>query len=301
MGHNHDHGTKDSSNNRLLLVTLLNVFITVAEIIGGLMANSLALLSDAIHNLSDTIAILMTYIARRISTRSSNEQKTFGYKRIEILAAFVNALVLIGISVYLVYEAILRFSDPTPAKGLVMFVVAGAALIFNLLSVLLLKKHSGSSLNIRSAYLHLLGDALFSLAVVIGGVLIYYTNLFWIDPVITLLISIIIIKETWGVFMESIDILMQSTPKGMDMPDIVKSLEGIDGIANIHHVHVWSLSDDDFHFECHADLEKDMEVSHTDEIRNKMEQILLDKFNIGHITVQFEFNTCDNKGVISQG
>lgn len=301
MGHKHDHGTKDSSNTRLLLVTALNVFITVAEIIGGLMANSLALLSDAIHNLSDTIAILMAYIARRISTRSSNEQKTFGYKRVEILSAFVNALVLIGISIYLVYEAILRFSDPSPAKGLVMFVVAGAALIFNLLSVLLLKKHSGGSLNIRSAYLHLLGDALFSLAVVLGGVLIYYTKLSWIDPLITILISIFIIKETWGVFMESVDILMQATPKGIDVPAIIHALEKIPGIDNIHHVHIWSLSDDDFHFECHADLLEDREVSRTNEIRSSMEQVLHDTFDIGHVTIQFEFNDCDDKEVISQG
>ena len=190
MGHNHHHHSNDySSDKSLLFVTFLNVFITVVEIIGGLMANSLALLSDALHNLSDTIAILLAYIARKVSRRDSNEKKTFGYKRIEILAAFFNALVLIGISIFLVYEGINRFYNPEPIKGLLMMVVASAGLIFNLIAVLILKKHSGSSLNIRSAYLHLMGDTLSSFAVIIGGVLIYFFDVYWVDPVITILIS----------------------------------------------------------------------------------------------------------------
>ena len=189
MGHHH-HEMENGGNRSLLLATVLNVFITVVEIIGGIMANSLALLSDALHNLSDTIAILLAYIAAKVSRRSSNERKTFGYKRVEILAAFFNALVLIGISVFLVYEAIFRFSHPEPVKGLLMLVVATAGLIFNLLAVLLLKKYSGASLNIRSAYLHLLGDTLSSVAVIIGGVLIYFFEIYWVDPLITILISI---------------------------------------------------------------------------------------------------------------
>ena len=296
MSHNHNH--ESESGRSLLLATLLNVFITVVEIIGGIMANSLALLSDALHNLSDTIAILLAYIAQKVSRRKSNEQKTFGYKRIEILAAFFNALLLIGISVFLVFEAIKRFNDPEPIKGLLMFIVATAGLIFNLLAVLILKKHSNSSLNIRSAYLHLLGDTLSSVAVIIGGILIYFFEIIWIDPLITILISLYIVKETWGVFKQSADILMQATPKGINIHSIITDLEKLEGIANIHHVHTWGLSDSDFHFECHTELTEDLSVSETSHIKEQMGKILHEKYGIGHLTVQFDFDVCDDKGVI---
>ena len=294
MAHHHQY----SSGKRMLWVTLLNVFITVAEVIGGILTNSLALLSDAVHNLSDTIAIFLAYIAQRVGTKQSNEKKTFGYKRVEILAAFFNALVLIGISLFLIYEAIIRFNNPEPIKGLLMFIVALAGLLFNLLAVLILKKHSSESLNIRSAYLHLLGDTLSSFAVVVGGLLIYFFEIYWIDPLVTILISIYIIKETWDVFRYSADILMQATPRGVSLNDIIKELENIHEIANIHHVHLWGMSEKDLHFECHADLETDISVSKTSAIREEMEKLLMDKFGIGHLTVQFEFNVCDDKGVI---
>lgn len=297
MGHHHHH---EKANRNLLLVTVLNLFITIAEVIGGIMANSLALLSDALHNLSDTIAIFLAYVAGRISRRRSNEKKTFGYKRIEILAAFFNALVLISISAFLIYEAIRRFAEPEPIKGLLMLIVAGAGLLFNLLAVLLLKKYAGSSLNIRSAYLHLLGDTLSSFAVIIGGILIYFLEIYWVDPLITILISIYIIKETWDVLRQSADILMQSAPRGMDLQKISNDLENIDGIANVHHVHIWGLSEKEYHFECHVDLERDMPVSTTSGIKSKMEEVLQHNYDIGHLTVQFEHGVKDNKNLIQE-
>lgn len=296
MGHHHHDPTGEGRS--LLLATFLNVLITVVEIIGGIISNSLALLSDAVHNLSDTLAILLAYIAGRVSKRKSNERKTFGYKRIEILAAFFNALVLIGISVFLVYEAIVRFSNPEPIKGLLMLVIASAGLLFNLLAVLILKKHSGNSLNIRSAYLHLLGDTLSSVAVIIGGILIYFFEIYWVDPAITILISLYILKETWHVFIDSSNILMQATPEGIDVKGIIKELESIDGISNIHHVHVWGMSEKDFHFECHADLDEDLSVSKTSNLKKEMENLLDDNYGIGHFTVQFEFDVCDDKNHI---
>jgi cobalt-zinc-cadmium efflux system protein len=298
MGHHHH--TTDSSNRSLLIATLLNVLITVAEIIGGILANSLALMSDALHNLGDTIAILLAYIAGRISKRKSNVKKTFGYKRIEILAAFFNALVLISISVFLVYEAIHRLYEPEPIKGLLMLLVASAGLLFNLLAMLLLRKHSDSSLNIKSAYLHLLGDTLSSVAVIIGGILIYFFNIYWVDPLITILISIYILKETWDVFKQSANILMQAVPEGIDLKTIITELEQINGIDNIHHVHIWGLSEKDFHFECHADLKEDLSVSSTAVIREQFERILQDKYQINHVSVQFEYDLCDDKKIIHE-
>jgi cobalt-zinc-cadmium efflux system protein len=298
MGHHH-HEYENSGNRSLLIATGLNVLITVVEIIGGIMANSLALLSDALHNLSDTIAILLAYIAGRIGTRKSNERKTFGYKRVEIISAFFNAIVLVGISIFLVYEAINRFYHPEPIKGLLMLIVAIAGLVFNLLAMLILKQHSSGSLNIRSAYLHLLADTFSSFAVIVGGILIYFFNIIWVDPVITILISIYIIKETWDVLRESFNILMQSTPEGIDLNQIIIELEKIEGIANIHHVHVWGMSEKEFHFECHADLEKDLAVSETSTIKDQMETVL-NNFHINHLTVQFEFGICDDKKIIHQ-
>lgn len=297
MGHHH-HRHENNSNRSLLLATVLNVLITIVQIIGGILANSLALLSDALHNLGDTLAILLAYVAGRISKRKSNQRKTFGYKRIEILAAFFNALVLIGISVFLVYEAIIRFGEPEPIKGLLMLVVASAGLLFNLLAVLLLKKHSGDSLNIRSAYLHLLGDTLSSVAVIVGGILIYYFEIYWVDPAITILISLYIVKETWHVFLDSSNILMQAIPEGMEIEKIIDDLLQVEGIRNIHHVHLWSLSDKEFHFECHADLDEDLPVSNTSTLKSEMEKILRHNYSIGHLTVQFEFDVCDDKNHI---
>jgi len=300
MGHHHHHHDPQGENRSLLLATLLNVLITVVEIIGGIMSNSLALLSDAIHNLGDTLAILLAYIAGKVSKRKSNERKTFGYKRIEILAAFFNALVLIGISVFLVYEAIQRFSDPEPIKGLLMMIVALLGLLFNLAAVILLKKHSSSSLNIRSAYLHLLGDTLSSFAVIIGGILIYFFNIYWIDPLITILISLYIVRETWVVFRDSSNILMMATPEGLDVQKITDELMQIEGVSNIHHVHLWGLSEDKFHFECHVDLMEDLAISKTESIKKEMGEILKNSFGIDHLTVQFEYGSCDDKKIIHQ-
>ena len=291
----------DTGARNLLLASLLNVLITLAEIIGGILSNSLALLSDALHNLSDTLAVLLAYFARRIGKRRSNERKTFGYKRIEILAAFINAIVLLGISLFLVFESIKRFYDPEPVKGLLMFIVATAGLIFNLAAVLLLKDHSHGNLNVRSAYLHLLGDTFSSVAVIIGGILIYFWEVYWVDPLVTILISIYIIKEAYPVFKEAADILMQGTPKDIDITSAIRDLENINGIANIHHVHVWSLSDNQYHFECHAELDLDLPVSQTNVILSAIEKILVEKYGIGHVTVQFEYGNLHDHAAIHHG
>lgn len=296
----HHHHNPQGENRSLLLATLLNVLITVVEIIGGVLSNSLALLSDAIHNFGDTLAILLAYVAGKVSKRKSNVRKTFGYKRVEILAAFINALVLIGISVFLVYEAILRISNPEPIKGLMMMIVALLGLLFNLAAVILLKKHSSRNLNIRSAYLHLLGDTLSSFAVIVGGILIYFFNIFWIDPLITMLISIYIVRETWVVFRDSSNILMMATPEGLDVQKIIDELMQIDGISNIHHVHLWGLSENEFHFECHVDLMEDLAISKTEPIKKEMGNMLKSSFGIGHLTVQFEHDSCDDKKIIHQ-
>lgn len=295
--HLHDH-EKDTTRKNLLLSTLFNLIVSVAEIIGGIVSNSLALISDALHNLGDTSALFIAYVANRVSKRDYSKKKTFGYKRIEILAAFFNALVLFVIIIYLFIEAIQRLNNPEPVKGMIMFIVAVIGLIANLVSVLLLRKNVKDSINIRAAYLHLLGDTISSVIVIITAILIYFLDLFWVDPLVTFLLGIYLLRETFLILKEAVDILMQSTPQGLDLFLVKNELEKIPEIDNIHHVHAWNLNDQDIHFECHIDLMSDVRLSETSMIHIQVRKILLNKFNINHVTVQYEYNCCSDKNML---
>ncbi len=302
-GHHHHHSHSahhhdDLKENRLLWATLLNLFITVVEIVGGLLSNSLALLSDAVHNLGDTLAIMLAWIANRIGKRSANYRKTFGYRRIEILAAFFNAVILFVIIAFLVREAIVRVQNPEPIKGMLMFIVASAGLLANLVAMLLLKGDSGKNINIRAAYLHLLGDTFSSALVIVGSVLIYFFEVYWIDPLLTIVIGLYIVKETFSILRQSFNILMQASPANISLDEVKKKLENLEGIDNIHHAHLWNLSDSQTHFECHVDVSADMRVSETSLLKNKIEDLLKSEFQITHVTLQFEFNCCPEKELI---
>ncbi len=295
---NHDHHHTPVRGNRLLASALLNFIISIAEIIGGLLSNSLSLISDALHNLSDGIAIFIAWMANVVSKRPSNSKRTFGYKRIEILAAFFNALILIAVSVYLFYESVQRIIEPEPVKGMLMLIVAIIGLIANLIAVLLLRFDSKRNINVKAAYLHLIGDTLTSVAVIIGGILIYFLDIYWIDPIITILIGLYIIKQTWAILKQTIDILMQGSPAGMDLEMIRHDLEKIPEIANIHHVHIWNLDDQSVHFECHVDLKENSRISETESIYLHIEKLLKERHHISHLTIQFEYQRCDDKNII---
>lgn len=286
------------SEKKLLITVILNFTITLAEIIGGLISNSLALLSDAFHNLGDGIAILLAYVAHRISKKDSNERKTFGYKRIEILAAFINSVLLVAICIFLIYKAIERLRHPEPINGLIMLIVAGIGLLANLLGVILLKKDSNININVRAAYLHLLGDTLSSAMVIAGGILIYFFNISWLDPLITVLISFYIIKETYSLLKDSVNILMQSAPENLVLERIKSEIESFPEVRNIHHIHVWNLNEREIHFEGHIDLDKDFQLSQTDIVRKKIELLLAEKYRISHVTLQMEFSCCDDTELI---
>ena len=292
------HHHNEPNKRNLLISVLLNATITLAEFIGGILSNSLALISDAVHNLSDTMSILISYIALRIGNRKSNFKNTFGYKRIEILAALFNAVVLIGISFYLFFEAYHRFLNPEPIESRLMFIVATIGLIGNLVSVLLLHKDSSHNLNVKAAYLHLLGDTLSSVGVIIGSILIYFYKITWVDPLLTVLIGLIIIKGTWGIIKETVNILMQASPSKVEIEKIKEELEKHPGIKNIHHIHVWQLSDHITHFECHAEVMHNIQIYEADKIRADLEKILFDTFNFQHVTIQIELDSCSDKNAI---
>lgn len=275
----------------------LNFFITIAEIIGGIFSGSLSLISDAMHNFSDGIAIIITYIALRLSKQPKSRKYTFGLKRAEILAALLNASTLIIICFFLIKEAVERFFNPAPVTGGLMLIVASAGLIANVAGTLLLKKGSENNLNIRATYFHLLSDAVSSLAVIIGAVFILFYDIYWIDPLLTIMIAAYILKEAYKIVKESIDVIMMFAPGDINLDDVKIRLEKIPGVRNIHHVHLWKLNDRDTHFEAHIDVDN-MSVCKTMIIQKQIESIVHETYGINHTTLQFECDKCINKTVI---
>jgi cobalt-zinc-cadmium efflux system protein len=293
MSHSHHHShSAETSGTRLFITIILNFTITIVEIIGGIISGSLSLISDAMHNFSDGIAIIISYTAIRLNKKPKDYQFTFGYKRAEILAAVFNASVLIGISLYLFFEAYNRFINPEPIEGRVMIIVATIGLLANVAGTLLLKSGAKSNMNIRSAYLHLFSDAISSVGVIIGGIFIYYYNIAWIDPLITVLISLYIIKESWEIVKEAINILMMKAPEEISIENIEEVLNSFAGVDSIHHVHFWQVNENDIHFEAHVKV-SDMLVSKTEFLISDIEKVLHDKFKIGHVTLQFECDRCE--------
>ncbi len=290
--HNHSH-TEDISGWRLAVTIALNFLITIAEIIGGIISGSLSLISDALHNFSDGIAVIISYIAIRLNKKPKDEKFTFGYKRAEIIAAVFNASILIGISLYLFFEAYNRFANPEHVQGGLMTIVAAVGLVANVIGTLLLKSGSKNNMNIRSAYLHLLSDAVSSFGVIIGGLFIYFYNIYWIDPLLTVIISLYIIKESYAIVKEATEVLMMAAPNNLSINDLETELLKIDRIKNVHHVHLWQVKENDIHFEAHIFVDDQM-ISKTEEILEEVEKLLHDKFEIGHVTLQFECSRCEN-------
>jgi len=294
MAYTHDN--KQVSLPKLVFTIFLNLIITAAQIIGGIISGSLALISDAIHNLSDSVSVILAWFAQVLSRKPSTLKSTFGYKRAEILAAFINSIALIAISGYLIFEAIKRLLHPQPVDPKWMFWLGLLGLVANGISVLILEREKNKNINIKAAYLHLVGDALTSLAVIVGAVLIWFYHVLWVDAVVTIIIGFYLLIHTWKLLKESVTILMQMTPAEIDITKIEKRLQQIEGLKNIHHIHVWNLTDKLLHFECHLFLEQDLQVSQTSGIFEHVRQILHDEFDIEHVTIQFEFGGKGNPG-----
>ncbi|ALV63420.1 Cobalt-zinc-cadmium resistance protein CzcD [Thermococcus sp. 2319x1] len=291
----HHHG---ELKGRMLFSFALNMTITIAEIIGGLLSGSLALLSDSLHNFSDSMSILASYLAIKIGEREKNEKYTFGYKRAEILVAFVNSAVLVGVALFLLVEAYKRFKNPEPIDGPLMLGVALIGLFANLISVLLLHEHAHESMNVRSAYLHLLSDTLSSVAVVTGGIAIIKWNVLWIDSIVTVLISLYILREGYEILKESVEVLMEASPN-LNFEEIKHEIESIPGVKNAHHFHAWRIGEKEIHFECHVEV-NDMPISEAQGVIDEIEG-RLKRFGIAHVTVQLETGRCKDKKAICGG
>jgi cobalt-zinc-cadmium efflux system protein len=290
---------EESPSKNLFITVLLNTTITLVELVGGLVAHSLALISDSFHNLSDTMAGVLTFYTYRLSLKDNNRKFTFGYKRAEILSAIFNASLLIGLAVVLFKEAIVRFYHPQIVNGFIMLPVAIVGLAANSISVLLLHRHSEHNLNVKSVYLHLVSDALSSLGVVLGAILIYFYKLYWLDPVFTILIASFMTYESVKVIIETVNILMECSPSWVNVSDLQKDIESMPQVNDVHHMHVWRLSDRLTLFEAHVNI-KDMPVSDTKEVRSRIEKLLKEKYKIDHATIQFEYGEHKGDGLIKE-
>lgn len=298
--HHHTHSVGDTKGKNLIISIFLNILITVSQVIGGVLSGSLALLSDALHNFSDVLSLVISYVATVISKRKASGSKTFGYKRAEIIAAFINAATLIIVAVILIVEAVERFFSPQEIASNLVIWLSALGILANGFSVLLLKKDASANMNMKSAYLHLLTDMMASVAVLIGGLLMKFYQIYWIDALLTLLIAVYLIYMGYNLLKASTKVLMLFTPDDIAVDDILKELYKIDEIKNVHHVHIWQLNEEELHFEAHIDFETDIKLSQFDIILNQIEEVAFHKFGINHVNIQPEFNKEDNKNIIVQ-
>jgi cobalt-zinc-cadmium efflux system protein len=296
-GHSHGSVRASSSGQRDLLIALGITFgMMVAEVVGGLLSNSLALLSDAGHMLADNIALLLSFFALKFATRPATERKTFGFYRLEILAALLNGVVLVLLSIYIIYEAYQRILHPEPVHGMMMLIVAAIGLVANIVGAGLLMKHSHANLNIRGAYLHIVGDALSSIGVVIGGILILTKGWDIVDPVLSIMISFVIIYGSWALVKESVDILLESVPKHVQVGAVEESINTVPGVREAYHIHVWTLTSGVYALSAHV-LIDDQLVSGCRNIVDDIRAMLAAKFNILHSTIQIECDRCSAGGL----
>lgn len=282
----HRHG-EDTGGRNLLIALVLNVGITAAQIVGGLLSGSLALLADAAHNGSDAASLGVSYAARRIARRPADERRTFGYNRAEVVGALINLTTLFVIAVFLISQAIHRFFEPSDVAGSTMLIVGAIAFVEDAVSTWLLYQGAKSSLNIRSAFIHMMGDTLATLGVLVGGFLILRYQIFWIDPAITLAIALYIIVHGALEIRTAIRILMESAPKGFDFERMVREVEALEGVDAIHHVHLWRLDEERVALEAHVAVLED-DLSAIEEIKHRVKCKLRDDFGIAHATLEIE-------------
>lgn len=292
--HGHSHPAP-KSGWRLLAAVGLNLVITIAEVVGGILSGSLALLSDALHNLSDTASLATSYVAQRIAGRRPNARKTFGYRRAEIIGAFVNLITLILIALFLIKEAVERFLDPQPIDGPIMLTVAVIGLLANVGTAALLFRDARHSLNIRSAYLHIITDALSSVGVVVGGVLIWLYDVYLLDPILTVGISLYIVWHAYGMLKQTMNILMEGTPAHLDVAEVVDVVQALPGVQGIHHVHAWQLDEHHVALEAHVHINR-QDWAEMEAIKQAIKHTLDTRFGVGHSTLEFEFDPCADGG-----
>ena len=300
--HNHD-GEKDGGQHdhqhrlqgKFRFAVVLTTFVLGIEIVGGILSNSLALLSDAAHVFSDSLSLIMSWLAIYLSTRPATSSRTYGYHRTEVFAAFINGVSLIAISGWIFYEAVHRFMEPEPVKSKEMLVVAIIGFIANMVIVWLFHGEGHKSLNVRSAVLHVIGDALASVGVIVGGAVMYWTGWFIVDPILSCGIGIIILIGSFRVTKEAVHILLEASPKHADAHKVAASINAIDSVKDVHDMHIWSLCSNYLALSTHVSIVEDASRS-SHELRQEINDKLQTQFGIFHTTIQIEQVGCPHEG-----
>ncbi|HRQ24009.1 MAG TPA: cation diffusion facilitator family transporter [Anaerolineales bacterium] len=293
--HNHQHShfndLADKTAKRLSLSLGLTAAFVVIEVIAGIFSNSLALLTDAAHNFTDVIALGLSWYALRIAAKPAHAGKTFGYHRVGILVALVNSTSLILIALGIFYEAHRRFLSPPEVNAPILIGVGIVAFIINLVTALLVKKGSENDLNLRSAFLHLMGDVLSTLGAVFAGVLIFFTQWNWLDPLVSVLIGAFILWSAWGILRQSIHILLESAPENRDVPKMVDDIRAVDGVRGIHDLHVWSINENLRMLSAHV-VTDNISIGEGTLIQKNINDVLANGYHIQHATLQLECEGC---------
>jgi cobalt-zinc-cadmium efflux system protein len=289
--HSHLREASRQTTQRLSLSLFLTLAFVIIEAGAGMFANSLALLTDAAHNLTDVIALGLTWFAVRITAQPANAQKTYGYHRAGILVALLNSTTLVLISLGIFYEAYRRFQSPPEVQSNILIGVGLIAVVINLVTALLVHRGSQHDLNLRSAFVHLMGDVLSTVGAVVAGVIIFFTGANWLDPLVSVLIGFLILYNAWGILRDAVDILLESTPRDVNMKKMVEDISQVEGVLGIHDIHVWSLTQSMRTMSAHI-LTDDVHISAGTQIQREISDILHHRYNISHATLQLECVDC---------
>ncbi|MBA2116141.1 cation diffusion facilitator family transporter [Bremerella alba] len=290
-GHSHDltrgEELQGVSDGRLLWAVVINQLLTAAQVIAGIISGSVALLGDAAHNFNDANALLIAYIARRVSRKKADDKFTFGYGRAEIIGALINLTLLAIIGLYLLYEAISRFVSPEPIEGQLMAMAAILAIIIDFATAWMLWSMSKGSLNVRAAFVHNMVDAIGSVGVLLGSIAILFWQWYWIDPLITLMIAGYVLYQVVQMLPQAVRILMNGTPPWIELPELIASIKSVKGVADVRHVHVWQIDEDNAGIEAHLALDVEMSPSH-DEVKALIRNVTAEQFRITHATLEVD-------------
>ena len=294
MAHDHDHlhhGHHAAVSRKLTIATVATLLFVVVQLVVGYAANSLAVISDAVHNFTDGIALVLALIAVRLERRPATDEKSYGYHRAGILAAFVNAALLVAFTFYIFVEAVERFRAPAPVNDIAMILVAAGGIALNVAITVSLRREGKEDVNIRGAVAHMLGDTLSSAGIIVAAILIRYTGVQQIDGAVSVLIGILILWSSWDILRESVNLLLEGTPRGIDPDAVARSISAVDGVYGVHHLHIWALGSARPALSCHL-MVGDVPVKSTGGLLDQVNAMLLREYRIAHTTIQFEFANC---------